>query len=198
MDADLLNFGTYSLDQAGARLLKRGSTVALPPKALAALIYLVEHRGRLVSKDKLLDATWGHRFVSQGALKNTITTLRQALEDDPKSPRYIETVHRLGYRFIADVETDATAVTESAKTVADSNLAEPSGLFGREEPLAELGRLLEKALADEPQLAFVTGEPGIGKTALIDAFMLSAGHRVLAGRGQCIEQYSPTCRYWRR
>ena len=61
----MFHFGTYCLDPAGARLLKDGDTVPLPPKALAALLHLIEQRGRLVGKDELLDAVWGHRFVSQ-------------------------------------------------------------------------------------------------------------------------------------
>ncbi|MDD2759171.1 MAG: AAA family ATPase [Methylomonas sp.] len=189
MDTDSLHFDGYSFNPADARLLKGGNTVPLPPKALAALIYLIEHRGHLVGKDDLLDAVWGHRFVSQGVLKNTINTLRQALDDDPKKPRYIETVHRLGYRFIAEVKTYDTAAPESASTAAVPTLAGPSGLVGREKSLAELGSLMEKAAQGKPQLAFVTGEPGIGKTALIEAFLQSATFRVLTGRGQCVEQY---------
>ena len=189
MDTDSLYFGAFRLDPANARLMKHSTNVPLPPKALAALIYLVEQRGRLVGKDELLDAVWGHRFVSQGALKNTVATLRQALDDDPKAPRYIETVHRLGYRFIAEVETDATPATDSASTAAVPTLAVPSGLVGREQPLAELDRLMKNAALGKPQLAFVTGEPGIGKTALIEAFLQSTAQRVLRGCGQCAEQY---------
>ena len=188
MNTELFHFGAYSLKPGGARLLKGENTVPLPPKALAALIYLIEHRGNLVGKDELLDAVWGHRFVSQGVLKNTITTLRQALNDDPKNPLYIETVHRLGYRFIAEV-TAASAVQTPAMTSHPAALQSFPDLVDRAGPLAELGRLLEKAVLGKPQLAFVTGEPGIGKTALIEAFLQSSAHSVLTGRGQCVEQY---------
>lgn len=189
MSNQMLAFDYFQLDPAGARLLKYGDRVALPPKAMAALVYLVENRGRLVGKDELLDAVWGHRFVSQSVLKNTIATLRQALDDESKNPLYIETVHRLGYRFIAAVNTGTTAATESAKMAAVPILAGLSRLIGREKPLAELGNLTKKALAGQPQLAFITGEPGIGKTALIETFLQSSALPGLTGRGQCIEQY---------
>ncbi|QPK64969.1 AAA family ATPase [Methylomonas sp. LL1] len=190
MDIEMFHFDAYCLDLAGARLLKNESTVALPPKALAALIYLVQQHGRLISKEELLDAVWGHRFVSQGVLKNTVTILRQALDDDPKTPRYIETVHRLGYRFIAEVRAaHASAMQTPAMATIAPDLDSPPLLVGRAGPLAKLGRLLEKSILGEPQLTFVTGEPGIGKTALIDAFSQSASHRVVTGHGQCVEQY---------
>ena len=56
---------------------------------------------KLVTKNALLDAVWGHRFVTESVLKSAISEVRAALGDDPKQPRYIETVSRRGYRFIA-------------------------------------------------------------------------------------------------
>jgi hypothetical protein len=65
------------------------------------LCALARTPGRLVTKNALLDLVWGHRFVTESVLKSAISELRAALDDDPKQPRYIETVSRRGYRFIA-------------------------------------------------------------------------------------------------
>lgn len=96
-------FGEYRLDTANAQLLKHERDVPLPPKAFMILTCLVERRGMLVTKQELLDAVWEHRYVTEGVLKSTMQIVRQALEDDAKTPRFLETVHRRGYRFIADV-----------------------------------------------------------------------------------------------
>ncbi|MDD2761278.1 MAG: AAA family ATPase, partial [Methylomonas sp.] len=184
-----LHFGIYSLDPAAACLLKHGETVPLPPKALAFLGFLLEQRGRLVAKDELLDKVWGHRFVSQGVLKNTVTLLRQALGDDPKAPRYIETVHRLGYRFIADITTGFSSRPQPLANADSVCYAGDSSLVGRDETLAELWRILDNAAESQSRLVFVSGEAGIGKTALIETFARAAASRASCGRGQYFEQY---------
>ncbi len=102
MEPTLL-FGAYSLDRADARLKRDGLNVALTPRAFAVLLYLVEHAGRLVTKQELADAIWTDVFVGDAALKVCIGEIRRALEDDAKQPIYIETAHRRGYRFIAPV-----------------------------------------------------------------------------------------------
>lgn len=79
--------------------------IQLPPKAFALLRYLVEHPGRVVTKNELFKAVWPEVIVSEHALTTHINTLRQALGDTAKAPRYIETVHRRGYRFMAPLNT---------------------------------------------------------------------------------------------
>lgn len=182
-----VHFGVYSLDPVAARLLKHDEILALPPKALAFLAYLLERRGQLVTKAELLDKVWGHRFVSQGVLKNTVTLLRQTLGDDPKTPLYIETVHRLGYRFIADTLPPQSAV----RADLGCHCGETIPLVGRGEPLAELRRMLDQAAIDQPRLAFVSGEAGVGKTAVIETFVRAASVSAACGRGYCFEQYGP-------
>lgn len=178
----IVRFGPYHFDPACPQLSRDGTALPLPPKALAMLAYLLRQRGRVVGKKELLDTVWGRRFVSEGVLKNTVQTLRQALDDDPKAPRYVETVHRLGYRFIAEIQTDR----EPTKGVPAAVQAAPF-LAGREDATARLRGWLEQARRGEPQLVFITGEAGIGKTALIDAFAVGAG--VAVARGQCAEQH---------
>ena len=96
-----VRFGPIELDEAEARLKCAGEPVALAPKPFAVLCALARTPGSLVTKNALLDAVWGHRFVTDSVLKTAISEVRAALDDDPKQPRYIETVSRRGYRFIA-------------------------------------------------------------------------------------------------
>src|SRR5580698_1096910 len=94
-------FADIEVDLQGFRLLKAGRPIAIEPKALKLLVFLVENRGRLVPRRELLDAIWGDAFVTDHVLNRAIGQLRRQLEDDAKEPRYVETVPTLGYRFIA-------------------------------------------------------------------------------------------------
>ncbi len=98
-----LTFGEYRLDPASGHLFHGQTPVPLTPKAFALLHYLAARSGRLVSKQELLDAVWPGVFVGDAVLKTAIRDLRRALADDPHTPRYIETAHRRGYRFVAPV-----------------------------------------------------------------------------------------------
>src|SRR5215470_13777132 len=102
MDADrLLSFDRYSLDLANEQLLHDGDVLPLTPKAFAVLRRLVEDAGQLVKKDDLLRSVWRDTHVSDGVLRVIILEIRRALGDDSDQPRFIETVPRRGYRFVA-------------------------------------------------------------------------------------------------
>jgi DNA-binding winged helix-turn-helix (wHTH) protein len=109
-----VRFDRFELDEADARLTCDGLPVALAPKPFAVLCALARAPRALVTKNQLLDAVWGHRFVTESVLKSAISEVRAALGDDPKQPRYIETVSRRGYRFIAAV---AGATSQAATTL---------------------------------------------------------------------------------
>lgn len=96
-------FGDLTLDVQERRLSRKGATIALAPKAFDVLVHLVRHAGRLVTKQELLDEVWAGAFVEEGTLSVHVSGLRKALADATHSPRYIETVSRSGYRFIAEV-----------------------------------------------------------------------------------------------
>ena len=96
-----LRFDVFELDEANALLICNGQAVTLAPKPFDVLCALARTPGSLVTKYALLDLVWGHRFVTESVLKTAISEVRAALDDDPKEPRYIETVSRRGYRFIA-------------------------------------------------------------------------------------------------
>src|SRR5262245_34552388 len=102
MEADRhLTFEGFALDVVNEQLLRVAEIVALTPKAFAALRCLVEHGGQLVKKEALLRAGWADTHVTDAVLKVSILEIRRALGDDAAAPRFIETVPRRGYRFIA-------------------------------------------------------------------------------------------------
>ncbi len=114
----MLRFGSCALDRTSGRLLHDDRVVPLTPKAYDVLSYLTSHAGRLVSKQELLDALWPDVFVGDAAIKVCIREIRKALDDDAQHPRYIETAHRRGYRFIATVTSSVAVVTAPAESVA--------------------------------------------------------------------------------
>lgn len=91
------------VDPCAHRLECDGHTRQVEPKAYTVLVTLLEQAGNMVDKDTLLDAAWGHRNVTPGVLSHAISQLRHALGDSALHPRYIATVHTLGYRFIGEV-----------------------------------------------------------------------------------------------
>jgi pimeloyl-ACP methyl ester carboxylesterase/DNA-binding winged helix-turn-helix (wHTH) protein len=101
-----ISFGVFRLDSTAGQLRKGEAVVPLAPKAFTVLQHLVTHPGQLVTKDELLEVAWSDVHVGDGALKVCIREIRRALDDDPKTPHYIETAHRRGYRFIAHVSHD--------------------------------------------------------------------------------------------
>ncbi|MGJ7510298.1 AAA family ATPase [Variovorax sp. GT1P44] len=156
------------------------------------LCALARHPGALLTKDALLDAVWGHQFVSESVLKTAISDLRMVLGDNPREPRFIETVSRRGYRFIAVPTAARPASTRAATTVAGAAVAagprtSPS-FIGRAEAIVRLQEGWDQACSGKRAVVWVAGEPGIGKTTLIEHFVASLGG-IACARGQCVEHY---------
>jgi len=196
-------FEPFCLDLANQCLWRGQQIIKLRPKAFATLNYLAARAGQLVTKEELLRAVWPETFVGEAVLKVTIRQLRSALDDDSKSPRFIETAHRRGYRFIGQmaepiqIPTNGHAVQRDAgETVFGAQHLLP-GVVGRDESLCHLRTSLDKMLLGGRQIIFVTGEAGIGKTALVDAFVRSIGsdRSIRIARGQCLDQYGTSEAY---
>src|SRR5262245_24250136 len=96
-------FEPFCLDRGNECLWRGSQVIKLRPKAYAVLNELVVRSGQLVTKEELLAAVWPETFVTDAVLKVTIRQLREALDDDPKAPEFIETAHRRGYRFIGQI-----------------------------------------------------------------------------------------------
>lgn len=182
-----ISFGPFRLDPRGG--LTRGKrNLRLTPKAFALLCLLAGQRGRVVTKDELFDVLWPRAAVGDAALVTCIQELRQALRDDARRPRYIETLHRRGYRFMAPVTEIARSTGSSAVPAGIS--ADPLKLVGRTAELEELRQLYGRALSGRRQIVFVMGEPGIGKTALVSALIASLDRNaVRVAQGQCLDHH---------
>ena len=189
-------FPPFRLDAVNQCLWRRADKgderISLTPKAFAMLNYLVEHAGRLITQDELLDALWPGTFVQPEVLKSHILDLRSALGDDARNPRFIQTLPRRGYQFIA-------AVSDPAAEAKLTHELPSRKLVGRDAALAELKQCLERSSQNHRQIVFVTGEPGIGKTTLADEFLRRSvtdfsGLRV--ARGQCVEGYGSKEAYY--
>jgi Tol biopolymer transport system component/DNA-binding winged helix-turn-helix (wHTH) protein len=124
LTATRLHFGDITVDRDTFSLLKNGRREDLTPRAFDVLVYLIEHRGRVVEKQELFEHVWKESFVTDNALTRAVKEIRRALGDDADSPRYIETAHRRGYRFIAEVEELNGQCTGET---------EPSEIFAKEE-----------------------------------------------------------------
>ncbi len=114
------SFDDVVVDRANFRVYKGDlkDVLALPPRAFDLLVYLIEHRTRVVDKQEIFEHVWAGAFVTDNALTRAVTDLRRAIGDSAESPRYIETVQKRGYRFIANVAVDAS--TPSAAAVVDT------------------------------------------------------------------------------
>jgi len=188
-------FDRFSLDLINECLWRGSEEIKIRPKAFALLNYLLNRSGQLVTKEELLNAVWPETFVGDAVLKVTVRQLREALDDDPKSPRFIETSHRRGYRFIGEIAGTKKEPEPSYQNNSDSAYSGAffvyTGVVGRDQALERMYRWLRRMMRGERQIGFITGEAGIGKTALVDAFArtIPADGSIRVGRGQCLEQY---------
>ncbi len=189
-EASVIQFFPFRLDLTDEQLWRGSERIPLPPKPFAILRYLVEHPDQLVTKKELLTAVWPGIYVDERGLTAYIWKLRHALKDDSKVPRFIKTVGKLGYRFIGAVQETAP---DREMPVDEPNVPPTSLspiLVGGEQELVQLRTWLQKARQGTRQVVFITGEPGIGKTALVEAFLteLAGSKTIWLERGQCIEQ----------
>lgn len=178
-----IRFGAFVLDAAEGRLTRGDELIPLRRRTFDVLHYLALRPGSLVTKDELFAAVWPDATRSEIVLAVCIRELRRALDDGAKVPRFIETAKGRGYRFIGHL------VTERAADVAPRLPSPALPIVGRDAELARLDHHLDLMLAGQRQLVFVTGDAGIGKTTIVEAFlegMVDKGAFWVA-RGQCVE-----------
>jgi DNA-binding winged helix-turn-helix (wHTH) protein/predicted ATPase len=187
-------FGDYVLDTERQELQRAGAPVPLRRKVFQVLVYLLTHHARVVPKQELLEHLWPDQFVGDEALLSCIRTLRRALGERGRAPRLLRTLHGQGYRVVAHVETrDPRPLDVPALRAAHPPAATPPGLppVGREAALRGLHAWLAHARRGVRQMVFVTGEAGLGKTTLVEAFVAQLGAEgpLWLGHGQCVEHY---------
>ncbi len=169
-------FGPFRLDLDAEQLWKGVKQVPLRRKPMTILRFLVENPRKLVTHEELLATVWAGAVVSDSAVRSHLHELRQVLGEG-----VIETVIGRGYRFVAELET--------AQVAAPRATAERV-LVGRDAELATLRAAFDRAQKNQRQICFVTGEPGIGKTTLVEAFCDELPPEVLVLRGTYVEQFS--------
>src|SRR5215831_11828298 len=177
-------FRSFRLDAANQCLWRGEQRVALAPKVFDVLRYLVEHPGRLITQNELLEALWPDTYVNPELIKKYILGIRKVLGDQHDKPVFIETLPKRGYQFVAPVRDDTAELVEIPSATGWK-------MVGRKTALAELQRSLDKVLQGRRQVIFVTGEAGIGKTMLVDVFHQWAARRpnLRVARGQCVEGF---------
>jgi len=184
----MISFPPFRLDPEDERLWRGSTRLTIRRKPFAILRYLAQHPNRLVTQEELLSHVWGDVVVSESAIRSHLHDLRQVLGDG-----VIETVIGRGYRFIAAIaEPEAAPAAATAPAPAVRPASRPAtSIVGRAAERATLRDAFERATAGERQIVFVTGEPGLGKTTLTEAFLDELADRgdVLVGRGQGIEQH---------
>jgi predicted ATPase/DNA-binding winged helix-turn-helix (wHTH) protein len=155
--------GDLRVDPANRRLTRGAIEIALEPKAFAVLLVLLARAEALVTRDELLDAVWGHRYVTPATLNRAMVLLRRAFDDDPDQARFIETVHGAGYRFIGPVERVAAYRGQVRAHFGPPPIAQlPAkleSLIGRHHEVAQL-----RAMLSEHRAVTVIGPGGMGKT----------------------------------
>ena len=184
-------FESFALDTLNECLWHQDVQIALASKPFSVLRYLVENPGRLITHDELLDALWPETYVQPQVLRTYILELRKILSDDPRQPRFIQTVPKRGYSFVAAVKE--TTDTRSNAREIPSPVATVAELMGRGDEISHLQTMAQQAANGQRQLVFITGEAGIGKTSLINALRQILNSRSPQARfacGHCVESLS--------
>jgi len=181
-------FESFGLDTANQCLWRNGAQITVAPMPFAVLRYMVENPGRLITHDELLDALWPETYVQPQVLKTYMWELRRLLGDDARQSRFIQTLSKRGYRFVAPVADHSDTPHPPSADRPSPEPAQPSDIFGRDAQLAQLNAMLPLA-GDERRVVFITGQAGIGKTALVDALLRQVNHSCAASvaRGQCVQ-----------
>ncbi|MDJ0788498.1 MAG: AAA family ATPase [Myxococcota bacterium] len=161
-DGCIYRFGDFDLDPRLRALRRGGQAVPLAPLPFSVLVHLIEHRSRVVGKRELLERVWRRQHVSDSALPTCIRSLRAALGDLDSPPGIVTTVRGVGYRFAAPVEVERPGSERTGP---------PGDFVGRARELDVLRTERATALAGRARAVFLVGEPGIGKTRLVEEFV---------------------------
>jgi DNA-binding winged helix-turn-helix (wHTH) protein/tetratricopeptide (TPR) repeat protein len=181
-----VQFGACEVDLRSGEVRRAGTVVRLQDKPLQLLTVLLERPGQLVTRDEIRERIWGasryHDF--EDSLNQAVRKLREAFADTAISPRFVETIPRRGYRFIAALQGQ------------EPNAAKRTTV-GRERELAEIRAEFELAASGRGRVVCVSGEPGIGKTTVVETALerLANSGACLIATGRCSERLAGTESY---
>jgi predicted ATPase/DNA-binding winged helix-turn-helix (wHTH) protein len=163
LDQIIYRCGDCQLDSGNRRFTRGGQELVLEPKVFAVLVQLLMQPGELLTRDQLLDSVWGHRYVTASTLNRVIALARRAFADDADRPKFIQTVHGAGYRYVGPIENAIPVSAEPrarfGPPAAARLPARLQTLIGREHELARINDTLGGGRA-----LTVVGTGGMGKT----------------------------------
>jgi DNA-binding winged helix-turn-helix (wHTH) protein len=183
-----VRFDRFDLDERNAQLLRDGKAIPLAPTPFAVLCALARKPKSLLTTNALLDEVWGHQYVTDSVLRTAISELRTVLDDDARKPRFIETVSRRGYRFIANPSASASLPGTAQSSCFAETQSSAWTLIGRSNEVESLRSAWQQAAAGKRQLIWIAGEAGVGKTTLIERFVAEVGEAHCA-HGNCVDQH---------
>jgi DNA-binding winged helix-turn-helix (wHTH) protein/tetratricopeptide (TPR) repeat protein len=188
-------FDRFRLSDDGTLLLERGAALAVAPKVLQTLLVLVQRAGQVVTKDDLVQAVWPDTIVEETGLTRNISVLRQTLGDDGQ--RFVATIPRIGYRFVAavnHVESVSPGQGQYFEPVpkksgpAETRRPRERLTVGHRQERAQLDAAFASTQEGSGKLIAVCGEPGIGKTTIVQEFLSDLAEPCLVGQGRCSER----------
>ena len=189
----IYRFEDCTLDTERLEFRRGSELVRLEPQVFDFLAYLIEHRERVVPRQEVLDRIWPEGFVTEATLNSRLMAARKAIGDSGREQRLIRTVHARGFRFTGQVleESRRARLNDALVAAPRPSLDAALDLVGREQEMGHLHAWLRAAEAGQRQTVLVTGEAGIGKTALVDAFREQVAGRadLRFVRGQCVERH---------
>jgi DNA-binding winged helix-turn-helix (wHTH) protein/tetratricopeptide (TPR) repeat protein len=194
-DESVYAFSSFRVDPARRVILRGTQPVRVTAKVFDLLLELLRSRGRVVTRDELMARLWPETIVEDGNLSVNISALRKALEDSRSAP-IIETLPRVGYRFVAETREERAppAITNAHARAAqrhDSALMDLP-FVGREGEMTRLQHAFEQAAGGAGGVVFIHGEPGIGKTTLAERFLASLAREPRSAQvtvGRCLQQH---------
>jgi DNA-binding winged helix-turn-helix (wHTH) protein len=195
-------FGEFELDTDAYTLARAGRPLHLRPKVFDLVRLLIERRGRIVTKQELLDALWDAEHVNEAVIPWSISHARRAIGQEGNEKQPIETLYRRGYRWCGEVEVvdpgagpDPAGIQGSTAPVREASRLP---FVGRVELMDSLRQRLLQAKAGRGGLCLLVGEPGIGKTRCMDELALSASSLTFsAGSGRAAEdRWAPPLWPW--
>ena len=172
ISSKIYEFGGFRLEQAQQRLLYRGEPVVLKPKILDLLLFLIQSRGQLIAKDELMRGIWPDTIVEENNITVSMSILRKTLGENRRTPQFIQTVPRRGYRFVAEVtelSPDQIATGETFQVAARTE--------SEEEPIHSLAVLAMDSPEKDPNVEYLSD--GITES-IIDLLSRIPGLRVVA------------------
>ena len=190
-------FGPFALIPDRFVLTCNGASQQLTPRLLTVLEYLIRNRNRVVTKDELITEVWNGSFIDEGIVARTVSTLRAMLADVAEKPKYIQTVSRVGYRFIHSVSIQHhDSFLLPGRNGTETTSGDPC-FAGRRQELAVLKDRLMQCESGVGSIVCVSGRTGIGKTALAEKLLGAAQGRAVSARSRCApvvslaEPYAP-------